>query len=99
MDFAIGRSRRRSDQVQLQRTHCTSSMLIDQHPPPENGWDLITNQYEIIWFEDIQLPDTLVPDREDGQREDDDSAVVLSSDDECRELSSENDDDDAGDDY
>ena len=72
---------------------------IDPHPPPENGCDLVNNQYEIIWFEDLQLPDTLVPDREDGQCEDDDSAVVLSSDDECRELSSENDDDDAGDDY
>ena len=77
----------------------TDQQTIDQHPPPENGWDLVNNQYEIICFEDLQLPDTLVPDREDGQCEDDDSAVVLSSDDECRELSSENDDDDAGDDY
>ena len=30
MDFAIRRSRRRSDQVQLQRTHCTSSMVSKQ---------------------------------------------------------------------
>ena len=67
---------------------------IDQRPPPENGWDLITNQYDIIWFEGLQLPDTLVPDREDAQCEDDDNAVVLSSDDENGELSSENDDDD-----
>ena len=51
---------------------------------------IISNQYEIIWFEGIQLPDTLVPDREDDQLEDDD---------EYGELSSENDDDDAGDDY
>ena len=64
------------------------------HPAPENGWDLVNNQYDVIWFEGIQLPDTLVPDREDDQCEDDDSAVILSSDDENRELSSENDDDD-----
>ena len=130
MDFAIRRSRRRSDQVQLQRTHCTSSMMsmqaacrhakqscnntyigrhswrrcglipiirpffLYQHTAPENGWDLINNQYEIIWFEGLQLPDTLVPDREDFQCEDDDSPVVQSSDDENGELSSENDDDD-----
>ena len=68
---------------------------IDQHPAPENGWYLITNQYNIIWFEGIQLPDTLVPDRQDARCEDDDSAVVLlSSYDEHGELSSENNDDD-----
>ena len=57
------------------------------------------DQYEIIWCNGLQLPDTLVPEREDVQCEDDDSAVVLSSNDEHGELSSENDDDDAGDDY
>ena len=73
---------------------------IGQHPAPENGWYLINNQYEMIWFESVQLPDTLVPDREDVEREDDDTDVVLSSDNERVELSSENDDDDdAGDDY
>ena len=55
---------------------------IDQHPAPENGWDLINNQYEIIWFEGLQFPDTLVPDTEDAQCEDDDSPVVQSSDEE-----------------
>ena len=72
---------------------------IDQHPATEDVWELITDQYEIIWCNGIQLPDTLVPERVDAQCEDDDSAVVLSSDDEHGELSSENDDDDAGDDY
>ena len=67
---------------------------IDQHPAPENGWYLISNQYKIIWFYGIQVPDTLVPDKRDAQCEDDDSGVVLSSDDENGELSSENDDDD-----
>ena len=62
---------------------------IDQHPAPENGWDLVNNQYEIVWFEGLQLPDTLVPGKEDDQCEDDDSAVY-----EHGELSSENDDDD-----
>ena len=57
------------------------------------------DQYEIIWCNGLQLPDTLVPEREDVQCEDDDSAVVLSSNDEHGELSSENDDDDAGDDH
>ena len=71
---------------------------IDQHPATEDGWELINDQYEIIWCNGIQLPDTLVPER-DVQCEDDNSAVVLSSDDEHGELSSENDDDDAGDDY
>ena len=72
---------------------------IDQHPATEDGWELINDQYEIIWFNDLQLPDTLVPEREDVQCEDEYSAVVLSSADEHGELSSENDDDDAGDDY
>ena len=54
----------------------------DQHPAPEDGWELTSDQYEIIWFEGIQLRDTLIPDREYSQCEDDDSAVVLSSDDE-----------------
>ena len=72
--------------------------------PTSSTWKrmgLINNQYEIIWFEGLQLQDTLVPDREDDQCEDDDSAVVLSSDDKHvnGELSSENDDDDAGYDY
>ena len=57
---------------------------IDQHPEPKDGWELINDQYEIIWFEGLQLPDTLVPESEDAQCEDDDSAVVLSSDDEHR---------------
>ena len=65
----------------------------------EDGWELINDQYEIIWCNGIQLPDTLVPEREYVLCEDDDSAVVLSSDDEHGELSSENDDDDAGDAY
>ena len=39
---------------------------IDQHPAPENGRDLTNNQYEIIWFEGLQFPDTLVPDTEDA---------------------------------
>ena len=43
---------------------------IHQHPPPENGCDLVNNQYEIIWFEGLQLPDTLVPGKEDDQCED-----------------------------
>ena len=72
---------------------------IDQHPAIEDGWELINDQYEIIWCNGLQLPDTLVPEREDVLCEDDVSAVVLSSDDEHGELSSENDDDDAGDDY
>ena len=72
---------------------------IDQYPATEDGWELINDQYEIIWCNGLQLPDTLVSEREDVQCEDDDSAVVLSSDDEHGELSSENDDDDAGDDY
>ena len=55
---------------------------IDQHPASDNGWDLINNQYEIIWFECLQNPDTLMPDREDDQCEYYDSAVVLSSGDE-----------------
>ena len=92
--FAIWRSRRRSDQVQPQRTDYADQQTIDQHPTPENGWDLVNNQYDIIWFEGLQLLDILIPDREDAQCEDDDSAVVLSSDDETGELSSENDDDD-----
>ena len=73
---------------------------IDQHPATEDGWKLINDQYEIIWCNGLQLPDTLVPEKVDAQCEDYDSAVVLSSDDEHGELSSaENDDDDAGDDY
>ena len=72
---------------------------IDQQPATEDGWELINDQYEIIWCSGLQLPDTLVPERVDAQCEDDDSDVVLSSDDEHGELSSENDDDDAGDDY
>ena len=71
----------------------------DQHPAPEDGWELISEQYEIIWFEGLQLRDTLIPDRDYAQCEDDDSAVVLSSDDEHGELSSANDDDDAGNAY
>ena len=71
----------------------------DHNPAPENGLDLINNQYEIIWFEGLQLPDTLELDRSDAQCEDDNSAVVLSSEDEHGELSSENNDNDAGDDY
>ena len=72
---------------------------IDQHPSTEDGWELINDQYESIWCNGLQLPDTLIPEREDVQCEDDDSAVVLSSDDEHGEMSSENDDADAGDDY
>ena len=40
---------------------------IDQHPATEDGWELINDQYEIIWFNGLQLPDTLVPEREDVQ--------------------------------
>ena len=36
---------------------------IHQHPAPENGWDLINNQCEIIWFDGLQLPDKLALDR------------------------------------
>ena len=42
---------------------------IDQHPETEDGWELINEQYEIIWCNGLQLPDT-----EDVQCEDDDSA-------------------------
>ena len=66
----------------------------------EKSNNLIIIYSQIIWFEGHQLPDTLVPDREDAECEVDDTDVVLSSDDERGELSSENDDDDdAGDDY
>ena len=50
---------------------------IHKHPTPEYGWDLDNNQYKIIWFEGLELPDTLIPDREVVQCENDDSAVVL----------------------
>ena len=53
---------------------------IYQHPAHENGWELINDQYEIIWFEGLPLLDTLISERGDAQCED--SAVVLSSDDE-----------------
>ena len=39
---------------------------------------------EIIWLEGLQLPDTLVPDREDAQCEDDDSAVVGETEASCK---------------
>ena len=88
-------------QQHIHRSEFVSKMWADadqqtigQHPTPENGWNLVNNQNEIIWFEGIQVADTLVPDSEDAQCEDDDSAVILSSDDEKGELSLENDDDD-----
>ena len=47
----------------------------DQHSSPENRWDLINNQYQIIWFEGPQMPDTLVINRETQGEDNDDNAL------------------------
>jgi hypothetical protein len=38
---------------------------IDQHPSPEDGWALTDGQYEFIWFNGPELPDSLVEENDE----------------------------------
>ena len=67
--------------------------IIEQHPSSTNGWELVDNRYDIIWFDGPQLPDTLMPDDSiDSSDEDDDPQMEMSSDDDEEEMQPEESD-------
>jgi len=55
---------------------------LNQHPSSNDGWELHEEQYEIIWFDGQQLPESMVPEEEDHshQESSDDDLNVSSSD-------------------
>ncbi len=66
--------------------------MIDQHPLVTDGWVLEDMTYEITWFGGPQLPQSLIPDNQDGSESDHDSGgedTDLSSSDEDEILSSD----------
>ena len=62
---------------------------ITHHPSTENGWQLKDGQYEVIWFEGPELPESLIPVEGDHHDDDSDNTFEISSSDEESCLSSD----------
>ena len=57
---------------------------IRQHPDVSNGWDLVDGYYLPIWHEGPQMPDSLVPEKDElatnDNENDEDMGMGVSSD-------------------